>query len=74
MLLARLFAAVVVAATLVPLVGGGADPTITEGSKQLRNHGAYLSGVAGVRSATKEGNLIRIEHGSGTYSFLVQGF
>jgi hypothetical protein len=63
------------AATLVPLVGGGADPTITEGSKQLWNHGAYISGaVAGVRTAVKEGELIRIEHGSGTYSFLVEGF
>jgi hypothetical protein len=63
-----------VATTLIPLVGGGTTPTIVEGGKQLWNRGSYISGVAGVRSATKEGDAIRIEHGSGTFNFVVEGF
>lgn len=63
-----------VASTVVPLVGGGASPTIVEGGKQLFAAGTYVSGVEGVTSATKQGDSVVIEHGSGTYAFVVSGF
>ena len=63
-----------VATTVVPLVGGGANPTISEGGKQLWNRGSYVSGVGGVTSATKQGDSVVVEHGSGTYAFMVSGF
>ncbi len=63
-----------VASTVVPLVGGGSNPTISEGGKQLWNRGSYMNGVDGVTSATKQGDSVVVEHGSGTYAFMVSGF
>ena len=62
------------ATTIVPLVGGGAQPTITEGAAKVWEHGSYVSGVKGIRSAAKDGDTIQIEHGSGNYHFVVEGF
>ena len=61
------------ATTIVPLVNSAAV-TIAEGSTTIWKDGGYVaSGAVGVTGATKVGDTVAIEHGSGTYSFVRAG-
>eukprot|EP00729_Bicosta_minor_P017734 gene17734-15375_t len=64
-----------VGTTVIPLLGAAvATCTITEGAVQLWNHGAKtgnaVNGITAV-SLVQNGTAVRIDHGSGAYSFVL---
>lgn len=64
-----------VGTTVIPLLGAAvATFTITEGAVQLWNHGAKtgnaVNGITAV-SLVQNGTAVRIDHGSGAYSFVL---